>query len=223
MNKPIRRVAFVAMIMFALLLANVTYIDDLPAGQPGRQPRTDGSATPSSLRTGVRSWRPARTEIAKTKASDDRFQLPAGLSRRRTVLGGDRLLLLRPRPDRAGELLQHPAGRHRRLAVRPPAGGPGHRPLTGGRERADHHRAPGPEGGRRGARQPEGCRGRPRPQDRRGAGHGDEPDLRREPDRQPRHRGGRTRPGPGWPRPTTGRWPTGRRARSIRPAPPSSW
>ena len=66
--------------------------------------------------------------MAETEASDDRFRVPAGLSRRRPVRRGHRLLLLRPRPDRAGELLQHRAGRHRRLPVRPPAGRPGHRP-----------------------------------------------------------------------------------------------
>ena len=174
--------------------------DDLPAelaGRPSR--RTGGSATPSSPRTGERSWRPGKNRSPRPKPVEDRFKYQRVYPDGELYAAGHRLLLLRPRPDRTGEHLQLPAGRHRRLAVRPPADRSGHQPAPGGRQRADHHRAPGPAGGGRGARRPEGGGGGPRPQHRRRAGHGDQPDLRPERDRQPRHRGRRTRRTTGWP------------------------
>ena len=191
MNKPIRRVAFVAMVMFALLLGNGTYsvifrqasLDANAAEPPGPRRRVrPGPGRDPGRRQDAESPTPRPATTASSTSGSIQTTSCTRWSPASTPT---------TTPVRAGELLQHPAGRHRRLAVRPPADRPGHRPHAGGRKRADHDRAPGAEGGRRGARQPEGCGGRPRPQDRRGAGHGDEPHLRPEPDRRPRHRGGR--------------------------------
>jgi peptidoglycan glycosyltransferase len=74
MNKPIRRVAFVAMVMFALLLANVTYAvlfrqASLDANAQNRRTRDAEFAQDRGaiLATG-------KVPMADTKASDDRFR-----------------------------------------------------------------------------------------------------------------------------------------------------
>ena len=223
MNKPIRRVAFVAMLMFALLLGNGTYSVLFRQAEPGRQ-----RPEPADPRRRVRPG-PGR-DPGHRQGADGRHQgqrrpvpVPAGLSRRRPVRGGHRLLLLRPRPDRAGEHLQHrswpapttrcssaawstwsPTAHRRARACRP-------RSCPGCRRRPPRRSA---------TRRARWSRSTP---DRRRAGPGDQPDVRPEPDRQPRHRGSEQGLDTGWPRTTTGRWPTGRRARSTRPARPSSW
>ena len=58
MNKPIRRVAFIAMIMFALLLANGTYMMIFRQSSLAAQPQNRRVRTPNSPRTAGRSWRP---------------------------------------------------------------------------------------------------------------------------------------------------------------------
>jgi peptidoglycan glycosyltransferase len=74
MNKPIRRVAFVAMIMFALLLANGTYMmifrQDSLAAQP--QNRRVRDAEFAQNRGAILAAN--KTEIAKTVPSKDRFK-----------------------------------------------------------------------------------------------------------------------------------------------------
>jgi penicillin-binding protein A len=74
MNKPIRRVAFVAMIMFALLLANGTYMmifrQDSLAAQP--QNRRVRDAEFAQNRGAILAA--GKTEIAKTVPSKDRFK-----------------------------------------------------------------------------------------------------------------------------------------------------
>ena len=74
MNKPIRRVAFVAMVMFALLLGNVTYSvlfrqAGLDANAQNRRTRDAEFAQDRGaiLATG-------KVPMADTKASDDRFR-----------------------------------------------------------------------------------------------------------------------------------------------------
>jgi peptidoglycan glycosyltransferase len=74
MNKPIRRVAFVAMVMFALLLGNVTYSvlfrqAGLDADSQNRRTRDAEFAQDRGaiLATG-------KVPMAETKASDDRFR-----------------------------------------------------------------------------------------------------------------------------------------------------
>ena len=74
MNKPIRRVAFVAMVMFALLLGNVTYSvlfrqASLDANAQNRRTRDAEFAQDRGaiLATG-------KVPMADTKASDDRFR-----------------------------------------------------------------------------------------------------------------------------------------------------
>ena len=74
MNKPIRRVAFVAMIMFALLLANGTYMmifrQDSLAAQP--QNRRVRDAEFAQNRGAILAA--GKTEIAKTVPAKDRFK-----------------------------------------------------------------------------------------------------------------------------------------------------
>jgi peptidoglycan glycosyltransferase len=74
MNKPIRRVAFVAMIMFALLLANGTYMmifrQESLAAQP--QNRRVRDAEFAQNRGAILAAN--KTEIAKTVPSKDRFK-----------------------------------------------------------------------------------------------------------------------------------------------------
>ena len=74
MNKPIRRVAFIAMIMFALLLANGTYMmifrQDSLAAQP--QNRRVRDAEFAQNRGAILAA--GKTEIAKTVPAKDRFK-----------------------------------------------------------------------------------------------------------------------------------------------------
>jgi penicillin-binding protein A len=74
MNKPIRRVAFIAMIMFALLLANGTYMmifrqSSLAAQSQNRRVRDAEFAQNRGAILAV-----GKTEIAKTVPSKDRFK-----------------------------------------------------------------------------------------------------------------------------------------------------
>jgi penicillin-binding protein A len=75
MNKPIRRVAFVAMIMFALLLANGTYMmifrQDSLAAQPQNRRVRDAEFAQNR---GAILAAGKTTEIAKTVPSKDRFK-----------------------------------------------------------------------------------------------------------------------------------------------------
>jgi penicillin-binding protein A len=74
MNKPIRRVAFVAMIMFALLLANSTYmiIFRQPTLDTQPQNRRVRDAEFAQNRGAILAG--GRTEMAKTVAAKDRFK-----------------------------------------------------------------------------------------------------------------------------------------------------
>lgn len=74
MNRPIRRVAFVAMVMFALLLGNATFnvlfrYDALAADPQNRRVRDAEFAQDRGSILAV-----GKTEIASTKASGDRFR-----------------------------------------------------------------------------------------------------------------------------------------------------
>ncbi|HEY9468940.1 MAG TPA: penicillin-binding protein 2, partial [Propionibacteriaceae bacterium] len=74
MNKPIRRVALIAMIMFALLLANGTYMmifrEDSLAAQP--QNRRVRDAEFAQNRGAILAA--GKVEMAKTVPSKDRFK-----------------------------------------------------------------------------------------------------------------------------------------------------
>ena len=82
MNRPIRRVAFVTMVMFALLLGNVTFNalfrqNSLNANPQNRRVRDAEFAQDRGSILAV-----GKTEIATTKQFDDRFKFqrvyPAG-------------------------------------------------------------------------------------------------------------------------------------------------
>jgi hypothetical protein len=86
MNKPIRRVAFVAMLMFAMLLANGTYMmifrqESLDAQPQNRRVRDAEFAQNRGaiLATG-------KVEMAKTVPSNGSLQVSAGLPGRRALL-----------------------------------------------------------------------------------------------------------------------------------------
>ncbi|HET9650520.1 MAG TPA: penicillin-binding protein 2, partial [Microlunatus sp.] len=74
MNRPIRRVAFVTMLMFALLLGNITFnnlvrSDSLAANAQNRRVRDAEFARDRGSILAV-----GKTEIATSKASNDRFK-----------------------------------------------------------------------------------------------------------------------------------------------------
>ena len=165
--------------------------DDRAAELAGR-----GAAEPPGTRRRVRP-EPRRDpgrgqdQDRHHRADGRRVQVPAGLPRGRAVRTDHRVLLLRPLPDRAGDQLQLPAGRHRRRAVRPAADRPGDQPHAAGRQRADHDRAQGAARGGEALGDQKGAVVALDPQHRGRAGHGHQPELRPERDRQPRHRGRR--------------------------------
>ena len=179
---PIRRVPFVAMLMFALLLANGTYIVLFRTGLAGRpmpQNRRVRDAEFAQDRGSILAA--GKIEIATTMPRGGPLRLPAQLPRGLAVRPGDRLLLLRPRQHRGREHLQQPAGRHGRLALRPPADRPGHRPDAARAPASRPRSCPRCRRRRRTALGgPEGRGRRPRPEDRRRAGPGHQPQLRPE-------------------------------------------
>jgi peptidoglycan glycosyltransferase len=73
MNKPIRRVAFIALMMFALLLANGTYMMIFRQDALALSRRTGECGTPNLRRTGGDLGR-RKVEMAKTVPSKDRFK-----------------------------------------------------------------------------------------------------------------------------------------------------
>ena len=188
MNKPIRRVAFVAMLMFGLLLANGTYMM-IWCGRARwpRSRRTAASAMPSSLRTVARSWPPARPRSRLPSRPTTRFKFqrvyPEGelyapvtgfysYDHARTALessynsqlaGTDDALFVSRLIDLATN--RTPQGASVQTTIVPKV------------QRAAA-KLSGPEGGG----------GRARSEHRGGAGHGHESELRPERDRQPRHR-----------------------------------
>ena len=224
MNKPIRRVAFVAMMMFALLLANGTYMmifrqSSLAAEPQNRRVRDAEFAQDRGDDPGDRQEADRRD-----RAGRRHLQVPAGLSRRRAVRADHRLLLLRPRPDRRWRTATTPqlAGTDDALFVRrlvdlvtnrTPEGASVQTTIVPKVQKA----AAEALGNQKGAVVALD------PQHRRRAGHGDQPELRPEPDRQPRHRRGRQGLPPAGRTTPTGRCPTARRGRSTRRARPSSW
>ena len=82
MNKPIRRVAFVTMIMFALLLANGTYMMIFRQNALAAEPQNRRVRDAEFAQNRGAILAAGKTEIAKTEPSKDRVQVPAGLSRR---------------------------------------------------------------------------------------------------------------------------------------------
>ena len=189
MNRPIRRVAFVAMIMFALLLRQRDLHGAVPAGLARRRP-----AEPAGPRRRVRPG--PRLDPGR---GQDRDRRPRSRSRTGSSSSG-------PIPRVS-------------CTRRSPASTPTTTPVRGWRARYNTQLAgtddslfvrrlidlitnrtpqgasvqttiePKVAGGRRqGAGQPEGRGGGARPEDRRDAGHGDQPQLRPERHRQPRHR-----------------------------------
>jgi peptidoglycan glycosyltransferase len=82
MNKPIRRVAFVAMIMFALLLANGTYMMIFRQSSLEAQPQNRRVRDAEFAQNRGAILAAGKTELAKTVRSKDRFKYqrvyPAG-------------------------------------------------------------------------------------------------------------------------------------------------
>ena len=74
MNKPIRRVAFVAMIMFALLLANGTYMMIFRQSTLDAQPQNRRVRDAEFAQNRGAILAGGRTEIAKTVSAKDRFK-----------------------------------------------------------------------------------------------------------------------------------------------------
>jgi penicillin-binding protein A len=74
MNKPIRRVAFVALIMFALLLANGTYMMIFRQSALAAQPQNRRVRDAEFAQDRGAILAAGKTEIAKTVASKDRFK-----------------------------------------------------------------------------------------------------------------------------------------------------
>ena len=74
MNKPIRRVAFVAMIMFALLLANGTYMIIFRQSTLDTQPQNRRVRDAEFAQNRGAILAGGRTEIAKTVSAKDRFK-----------------------------------------------------------------------------------------------------------------------------------------------------
>jgi penicillin-binding protein A len=74
MNKPIRRVAFVAMIMFALLLANGTYMIIFRQPTLDTQPQNRRVRDAEFAQNRGAILAAGRTEIAKTVSAKDRFK-----------------------------------------------------------------------------------------------------------------------------------------------------
>ena len=204
LNKPIRRVAFVAMIMFALLLANGTYMMIFRQSCAGRR-----AAEPAGPRRRVRpeprarSWPPARPRSPRpsrpTTRSSTSGSTPtasctprspastptttAGTALESTynsqLAGTDDALFVRRLIDMVTD--RTPQGASVQTTIVPKVQKAAAEALGDQKRRG----------------------GRPRPADRGGAGHGDQPELRPERHRQPRHRGGRQgvrpagqRPGP---------------------------
>ena len=125
MNKPIRRVAFIAMIMFALLLANGTHHDDLPAVLAGR-PATErgwdaefaqnrgailaagkhrilGTVPAKALQIPAGHYRTARLPVRRSPASIPRPTTSSGLERtyNAQLAGTDDALFVRRLVDMA--------------------------------------------------------------------------------------------------------------------------
>jgi penicillin-binding protein A len=74
MNKPIRRVAFIAMIMFALLLANGTYMMLFRQSSLAAQPQNRRVRDAEFAQNRGAILAAGKTEIAKTVPSKDRFK-----------------------------------------------------------------------------------------------------------------------------------------------------
>jgi peptidoglycan glycosyltransferase len=74
MNKPIRRVAFIALIMFALLLANGTYMMIFRQSALAAQPQNRRVRDAEFAQDRGAILAAGKTEIAKTVASKDRFK-----------------------------------------------------------------------------------------------------------------------------------------------------
>src|SRR4029453_3275516 len=74
MNKPIRRVAFVAMIMFALLLANGTYMMIFRQSALAAEPQNRRVRAAESAQNRGSILAAGKTEIAKTEPIDDAFK-----------------------------------------------------------------------------------------------------------------------------------------------------
>ena len=124
-NKQIRRVAFVTMIMFAMLLANGTYMMIFRQTSLAAEPQNRRVRDAEFAQNRGDILAAGKTVIAKTEPSKDRFKFQRVYPERSRLRAGHRLLLLRPCPDRPGEQLQLPVGRYRRCAVRAAPGRPG--------------------------------------------------------------------------------------------------
>jgi penicillin-binding protein A len=74
MNKPIRRVAFIALIMFALLLANGTYMMIFRQSSLAAEPQNRRVRDAEFAQNRGAILAAGKTEIAKTVASKDRFK-----------------------------------------------------------------------------------------------------------------------------------------------------
>ena len=97
MNKPIRRVAFVAMIMFALLLANGTYMMIFRQSSLAAQPQNRRVRDAEFAQNRGAILAAGKTEIAKTVPAKDRFKYQRVYPDGELYAADHRLLLLRPR------------------------------------------------------------------------------------------------------------------------------
>ena len=113
MNKPIRRVAFIALIMFALLLANGTYMMIFRQSSLTAQPQNRRVRDAEFAQNRGAILAAGKTEIAKTVPAKDRFKYQRVYPDGELYAPDYRLLLLRPCQLRLGAHLQRPAGGHR--------------------------------------------------------------------------------------------------------------
>ena len=223
MNKPIRRVAFVAMMMFALLLANGTYMMIFRQSALAAEPQNRRVRDAEFAQNRGSILAAGKTEIAKTEPIDDRSSTsgstPTARCTRRspastpTTTRGPRWRTATTPSSPAPTTRCSSAG----WSTSPPTGPPA------GRQRADHHRAQDPGGGGRGAWATRRARWSPSTR-APGPCWPWSPARATTPTTSPATTStrptGRTS---GWPNGTTGRWPTGRPGRSIRRVRPSSW
>ena len=191
MNRPIRRVAFVAMMMFALLLANGTYMMIFRQSALAAEPQNRRVRDAEFAQDRGSILAAGKTEIAETEPIDDAFKYqriyPDGPSCTRRSPATTPTTTRGPH-WRTATTHNWPAPTTA-LFVRRLVDLATNRAPRGG-QRADHDRAQDPGGGGGSPGRPEGGGGGPRPEHRGRAGHGHQPELRPQPDRQPRHRRG---------------------------------
>ena len=181
MNKPIRVVSVFCLLLFLALLRQRDLPDVRPRGRAcPTTPATGGSSPRPSPASAARSWS-ARTPIARSVPSDDKYKFQRTYPQPLQVRPDHRLLLL-VRPDRRRALAELRARRRRLATVRHPPRrhAQQHRPQGRQRPADDQRRRAGRRVGR-----PEALPGDAQgavvalePTHRPGAGDGLHPDVR---------------------------------------------